>query len=224
MWHEFESTGPCLDAMVRGISDTLLDAIRARGRAGLAVSGGRSPAALFDRLSKTDLPWNQISISLVDERFVESESPDSNERLVRSHLLKGKAAQAHFTGLVSHPFDIARSVAQANLQQGELSLVILGMGDDGHTASLFPGAPQLPQAMDPSQTARYMAVSPPAAPHERISMTLAAILGAGRIMLHISGQAKRQTFERATRAITPALPISYIIHQHGAPFDVYWHP
>jgi len=224
MWHGFDSRASCLDAMARSIAGTLIGAVAARGRAGLAVSGGRSPAALFDALSQADVPWGQVEVTLVDERFVPPDAPDSNERLVRSHLLKGKAAAARFTGLVSHPASLPRSLAQANLQTGDLSLVILGMGDDGHTASLFPGAPQLAQALDPSRTARYIQVSPPDAPHERISMTLAAILSAGRIMLNISGRAKRDIFEQAARRITPDLPISYIIHQHGVPFDVYWHP
>jgi 6-phosphogluconolactonase len=223
MWHEFNSSEECVRAMVRDISAVLRQDIATTGRAGLAVSGGRSPVPLFDALSAAALPWKDIHIMLVDDRHVAPDHPDSNELLVRTHLLKGKAGAAAFTGLVGGADDIKRAVAQANLLTDQISLALLGMGEDGHTASLFPGAPQLAQALDISRTERYIHVSPPSAPHERISMTLAALLQARHIMLAITGVEKRDIYQRASQKTTPAMPVSYVIAQKGVPLDVYWH-
>jgi 6-phosphogluconolactonase len=223
MWHEFNSSEESVRAMVRDISAVLRQDLATTGRAGLAVSGGRSPVPLFDALSAAALPWNDVHISLVDERYVAPDHPDSNELLVRTHLLKGKASAAAFTGLVREGEDIGKAVARANLSAGEITLAILGMGGDGHTASLFPGAPQLEQALDTGRTDRYIQVSPPNAPHERISMTLAALLQARHIMLAITGAEKRDIYRQASQKTTPAMPVSYVIAQTGVPLDVYWH-
>jgi 6-phosphogluconolactonase len=194
------------------------------GRACLAVSGGHSPIALFHALSsRADLDWARVHIRLVDERFVSPDNEDSNEHLVRTHLLRDKARDAQFTGLVGDPASLDRSLEQANRQTDSLDLVILGMGDDGHTASLFPHAAQLSQCLDPRQTHRYLHVTPPAAPHERISMTLAALLGAGQLILAISGAHKREIYAQAARKSNPEHPVSYVLNQSAAPIDVYWH-
>src|SRR3546814_9965188 len=99
MWHEFNSNHEYIQAMVRDISAALRQSIAATDRAGLAVSGGRSPVPLFAALSATALPWAKVHITLVDERYVAPDHPDSNEHLVRTHLLKNLAAAATFTGL-----------------------------------------------------------------------------------------------------------------------------
>ncbi|MYN13419.1 6-phosphogluconolactonase [Pusillimonas sp. TS35] len=224
IWHEFDTQSDCARALAGMVADTLTSAISARGRAGLAVSGGRSPVGAFDELSQTPLPWHAVQITLVDDRFVPPTHPDSNERLARSYLLRGHAAYARFTGLVSNPADIDACVAHANQLDSPLSVVMLGMGEDGHTASLFPGAAQLRAGLNPANPCRYLRVTPPAAPHDRISMTLAAILSAGRIVLLISGSHKRAVLERAQRAPDPALPVSYVVAHTGVPIDVYWHP
>lgn len=224
MWHEFTSSADCVDAMVRDIGKQLQREVNETGTATLAVSGGRSPIPLFQALAQTELPWRQITVALVDERHVPLDHPDSNEKLVRSYLLQNKAAQAKFAGLVSDPDDIAASVSQANTQRNDLTMVILGMGDDGHTASLFPEAPQLAQGLAPDQVKRYLHMTPGTAAHERISMTLAAMLGSKRIVLAIAGEHKRRVYEEAAQQVTRTLPISYVIAQKGVPLDVYWHP
>lgn len=223
MWHAFDGQQAYLAELVNKVSATLAQALIAQGSAGLAVSGGKSPIALFQRLSLADLSWEKIHITLVDERFVAPESPDSNEHLVRQHLLVNRASRAKFTGLISDPGSLERCVQQANEQTHVINLALFGMGDDGHTASLFPNAPQLPLALDASQPRRYLHISPPAAPYERISMTLSAILKAKNLVLAIAGEHKRQVFEQAAQQATPTLPVSYLITQTGAPFDAYWH-
>ncbi|UYO94724.1 6-phosphogluconolactonase [Pollutimonas sp. M17] len=222
-WHEFSSSEEAVRAMVRDISAVLRQEIATTGRAGLAVSGGRSPLPLFEALSVAPLPWKDVRITLVDERHVAPDHPDSNESLVRTHLLKNQASAARFTGLAGPALDMRDDVARANRQADEITLALLGMGEDGHTASWFPGAPQLGRALDPALADRYIHVTPPSAPHERISMTLAALLTARRIMLAVAGPTKRAVFEQASRHATPDMPVSYVIAQTGVPFDVYWH-
>ncbi len=222
MWHAFDAQEAYLTQIVDKVSTSLEQAVAAHGSAGLAVSGGKSPIPLFERLSLADIPWDKIHIRLVDERFVPPADPDSNEWLVRQYLLVNRARLAGFTGLVSDPADLGRCVAQANRLPCDITVAILGMGDDGHTASLFPGAPQLPEALDTSRPQRYLRISPPAAPHERISMTLAALLDARQLVLAIAGGHKRRIFEQAARQATPALPVSYLIAQTGVPLNVYW--
>ncbi|NYT63835.1 6-phosphogluconolactonase [Alcaligenaceae bacterium] len=223
MWHAFNTQEAYLTGLVNKVSTTLRQAIAMQGSAGLAVSGGKSPIPMFQHLSQADLPWEKIHISLVDERLVAPDSPDSNEYLVRQHLLVNRASQATFTGLVSDPGNIEHCVEQANKQSRVINLALLGMGDDGHTASLFPGAPQLPLALSAKQPQRYLHISPPTAPYERISMTLSAILKVQHIVLAIAGDHKRLVFKQAAQLATPALPVSYLITQTGTPFDTYWH-
>ena len=223
MWHEFTSASEHTDALAQHIAETLEADIEKTGRAGLAVSGGKSPIPLFEALSTIDLPWPAVDIMLVDERFVPPDDPDSNEHLVRIHLLRDKAASAQFHGLVTGP-DLAGCIDAANRQQHEtITIAVLGMGEDGHTASLFPGARQLHDGLDPGATKRYLHITPPDAPHERISMTLAGILSARRLVVAISGSGKRRVLEQAGLKPTPTLPVSYVVTQTGVPCDVYWH-
>lgn len=224
MWHEFDNEAASTEAQCRQIAQLLSAALQHAERAGLALSGGRSPIPLFERLSSEDIPWHRVDIGLVDDRYVPVDHEDSNEALVRRHLLKHRAKAAAFTGLVGDARDIAKSVERANQLTYGIDVAVLGMGDDGHTASLFPDAPQLAQALDPQQTRRYLPITPPAAPHERISMTLAALLAAGRLILAIAGEHKRTVLLQAQQAVTPTLPVSYVAAQAGVPLDVYWHP
>jgi 6-phosphogluconolactonase len=96
------------------------------------------------------------------------------------------------------------------------------MGEDGHTASLFPAAAELESGLARNNPASFLAVTPPAAPHQRISLTLAALLKAQRLILAIAGDNKRKVYEQASEGISDSLPISHFIHQTRVPFDVYW--
>jgi 6-phosphogluconolactonase len=223
MWHAFDTNEPYINALSNAISACLQRAIETHGQACMAVSGGHSPIPLFDRLSRCDIDWANIHITLVDERFVAPGDEDSNERLVRDHLLVNQASQAEFTGLVTDPDNILNCVDRANQATRPVNLAILGMGDDGHTASLFPGAPQLADALSHDQTHRYVRITPPAAPHKRISMTLEALLHTEQLILTISGPHKRRIYEQAAQKRTPTLPVSFLIMQSAAPLDVYWH-
>ena len=224
MWVQCSDNAEQVAALVQAVRESLAAALDAEGDAVLAVSGGRSPVPLFHALRDADLDWSRVLVTLVDERCVAPDHADSNERLVREHLLAGRAAAARFAGLVRDPADIAGSVAAANAAARPITVALLGMGEDGHTASLFPGAPELAAGLDPANPARYLAVTPPAAPHARISLTLAALLRSRRLVLAIAGPAKRRVFDAACAALTPDLPVSALVHQTQAPLDVYWAP
>jgi len=170
-----------------------------------------------------------VSITLVDERAVPPEHADSNARLVREHLLQDAAAAARFFPLVLSPHvhgesvDVDACVATANDPFQQPDVVVLGMGDDGHTASLFPDAPELGDGIDRAYGPAYLPVRPGAAPHRRISLNLSALCAARRLFLSITGPVKRGVFDTAAQGVAQrALPVSYVIHQREVPLDVYW--
>ncbi|HEX5055784.1 MAG TPA: 6-phosphogluconolactonase, partial [Gammaproteobacteria bacterium] len=185
---EFSDRSAMVNALAKRITTILKDAIRVRGAASLIVSGGTTPKALFEVLSGVELPWRQVTASLADERWVDTASPDSNEYLVRTSLLVNKAAAAQFVPLKGRRGSPRQneSACEAALKKipSPFDVVLLGMGDDGHTASLFPEAEGLDEALDMNSGRQCMAVTPkvlPAhAPYPRMSMTLPRLLESRR--------------------------------------------
>lgn len=227
MWHQFDNAQTCANALVTDIRFLLEKTLIEKNHAVLAVSGGRSPLLLFQALSTQNLDWEKIHIILVDERYVEPDHEDSNERLVREHLLQNHAAKAQFTGLVYQTDTLSGDVNKANEHLPDADIIVLGMGDDGHIASLFPYAPQLRQALQvKTDGPRYTAISPPAASHERISMTLSAMHRADCLVLEIGGATRRDMIERASLRVSDDSPASYLLAKNwsGAPLQIYWHP
>lgn len=212
------------------IASSLRDGITSTGRASLAVSGGSTPVQLFKTLSEIDIPWQDIDICLVDERWVATDEPDSNERLVKTHLLQNRAAAATFTGMKNSAKTAGEGEAEctANIQNipRPFDVLILGLGTDGHTASLFPGAVKLPQATDMNSGKTCMGIAPLTAPHERMTLTLPAILNSKHIFLHITGQNKKEVIEKALGDGPPEeMPIRFILKQQAqqkTPFSIYW--
>ncbi|MDJ0874189.1 MAG: 6-phosphogluconolactonase [Desulfobacterales bacterium] len=199
------------------------------GRASLVVSGGSTPVALFEQLSAMDLNWPKVVITLVDERWVATDETDSNEHLVRSRLLRNKAAAAVFIGLKNTAATAAAGEAECERHLKKMprpfDVLILGMGDDGHTASLFPGAQQLSRATDLRGVQTCMGIAPRTAPHERMTLTLPAILDARQIYLHITGRHKKDVLKQA-QGEGPAedMPIRFILRQQKTPVSIYWAP
>ncbi len=212
-------------------ADALAERLRARlgeaPRASLAVCGGTTPGPAFDRLGGRDLGWDRIDVTLTDERFVAPSSPDSNERLVRRRLLKGPAAAARFTPLWAEAPTPEAAAVEAEAQLAPLlpfDCILLGMGEDGHVASLFPGSPALAEGLDP-ESARLCVGVPsgvPAPPQPRISLTLRALLDAGLILILITGEAKRRTLEAV--AAGADLPVAAVLGQTRTPVRVLWSP
>ena len=233
-------------ALAADVAARLRQAIADRGRAVLHVSGGQSPVALFEALREQALPWQQVEVSLADERCVPHEHPDSNARLVRTHLLKGQAAHARLLPLLPPSFalpgpssagaesaglaqtaglaelaELAERAGQALRAQGPADVLVLGMGADGHTASIFAGMRNLAQALDPhgQQTCLPVEGLPASAAHARITQTLSHLLSARHIVLPVRGSDKLQTLRRACRTLD--LPISHVLHQSLAPVAVW---
>ncbi|WP_136161637.1 6-phosphogluconolactonase [Sphingomonas flavalba] len=206
------------------IEQTLAAAITERGAALIAVSGGRSPIPIFHALRGRRLPWDRVTVALVDERWVAPDHPDSNERLVRDELLADCAAAARFVPMKNAAVDATSGQPACEAAYRALprpfDIMLLGMGEDGHTASLFPGAPQLCEGLETD--ALTIAVTPPAAAHQRLSLTLSAILASRRIVLPISGAAKRATYQTARNpGPVKAMPIRAVLRQSGTPVEVW---
>lgn len=222
MFHAFESQAAAAEVLARRVAADLAAVIGRRGHAVLAVSGGRSPVPFLQALSAEVLDWSRVCVTLVDERVVAPDHADSNAALVRDHLLQGGAADAAFRPLVCTAANVDAELAQAAAQWQTPDVVVLGMGDDGHAASLFPDAANLAEGLDPANPAALLAVVPPEAPHTRISMTLAEILRSGKLYLAIAGDNKRRVLEHASRTLSAAQPVSHLLQQTENPLHVYW--
>lgn len=211
------------------IAQRLHAAIDLRGHAVLAVSGGKSPIALFEALRVLPLEWQRVTVLLVDERCVPHDHPDSNTALVRAHLLQQNAAAASFVPWFDELPATLDDDALKTLADGAShrlarepwpwDIAILGMGEDGHTASLFPHAPGLQQALHASGPVAW--TRPLNAPHARLTMTLPALLATRELVLPLIGPAKLRVYQQARLSEDDTLPISLVLHQHQTPVQVW---
>lgn len=207
------------------IETELTAAVESRGHASLVVSGGNTPRPLFKALAQRPLPWKNITITLADERWVDTESADSNEAMIRAVLLQGFATDAKFIPLKNSAATAIEGRSQCQMSLSKIAspfdLVILGMGDDGHTASLFPTVAG--SALDSNKHELCASITPLTAPHERMSLSAWAILNSRRILLHIVGENKWQVYQKAMqKGLIDDLPIRVVLHQDKVPVDVYW--
>lgn len=213
------------DALAARVAQALEAALKEKDTASLVVSGGRSPIAFFEALSRYRLEWSSVQVSLADERWVEPTHPDSNEGLVRRHLLQNAATAAQFIGL----YQAGDTLAQAAARAGEglerlgmpIDVLVLGMGNDGHTASLFPGSPLLAKALDSACSDRCLPMLAPVEPSERISMTYPVLAAAYVQCLAIQGTAKLETLRQAMRLDPSQMPIRAFLR---SPLEIYWCP
>ena len=224
-----EHTGATPAAIAAHIAGALRTAIAARGQASLAVSGGKSPIPMFEALREQDLDWSKVSVVLVDERVVPRDHADSNTALVARHLLQGKAAAARFQLFFRElaPTFNAEVLDALVIDASEriaalpwpLDVAVLGMGEDAHTASLFPGAPGYARAIATDQ--RLAWVVPDTAPHARLSFTLSALLAARELVLSIAGESKLAVYRKASEKADESLPISLVLNQSSTPVSVW---
>lgn len=223
----FSSAEQATLALVERVCAVIELAVKSRGRASLLVPGGKTPIAVFEALAQRDLPWDSVYISLTDERRVPMSDPDSNAALVKRHLLQDRAASAHFYPLHRDAMDARADEAACSAALGMLprpfDAVILGMGADGHTASLFADDSGLRAALKLDTQARCAATRAPTPPFERLSLTLATLLESRWIGLPIQGLAKWQVLEQALASQDPLrYPVAALLAQQQVPVHVYW--
>jgi len=216
-------------ALADRVASELSVAVNERGQAVLAVSGGKSSQTFFHYLSRAEIPWENITITLVDERYVPVTSDRSNEKLVRDHLLQHAAAKARFIGLYNETFTTELAAFSAASRVDSLirpfDVVILGMGEDGHTASLFPRGDRLKQAINPESRALVLPIHAKSAAEPRLTMTLPVLVSARFIALHIEGETKLAVFEQALMPGEDCdMPIRAVLKNASHPVQVYWSP
>lgn len=228
--HSFTDCHALAAALAERVADRLRAGLVERDVAVLAVSGGRTPLAFFELLARAPLDWARVQITLVDERWVDEDDPRSNARLVRQHLLRDAAAAAHFVPLFTGAATPEEGQAEAARRVHALPLpfdaVVLGMGLDGHTASLFPGGDQLAAALDPHRPAGVLPMRAPDAGEPRITLTLSTLLQTRQLFLHIEGEAKREVLAQARLGLgeAAAYPVRAVLKQSPVPVAVYWCP
>ena len=226
-------TFPDKDGWADACAGRLADALRAglseRGKALFAGAGGSTPSPIYRRLSGADLDWSQVVVTLVDERHVPESSPDSNARLMRETLLTGRAAAARFIPLHHAAVTVDRAAAMAakalEAEGGPLDAVLLGMGEDGHICSMFPGSPTLKTLLTTALEPAVFGVPPGrdgmAPPQERISLNIPYLARARRVVLALTGAKKRAVFEAEATGDPAVRPIAALIAS-GAPLEVLW--
>jgi 6-phosphogluconolactonase len=204
------------EALAQDLATRLRQRLAASEGALIAVSGGNTPKLMFDHLSREDLAWDRVTITLVDERQVPITSDRSNARLVSQHLLKNKAAKAQFVPLFEN--------VTAASALPPFDAVVLGMGDDGHTASFFPQGDNLAKALDPATAERIVTMRAPDAGEPRLTFTLKVLLASPFIALHIEGDDKMKVLEKAEIPGPVAqMPIRAVL-QATHPVTLYWAP
>ncbi|MBD8898615.1 6-phosphogluconolactonase [Rhodanobacter sp. DHG33] len=228
--HNFPDAGAQAEALAQNIAAQLREAIAARGRAVIAVSGGTTPKAFFAQLSKQALDWAAVTVTLVDERWVPDTDDRSNARLVKSTLLQNAAGAADFvplyTGAATPETGLAEAEARIVALPSPFDAVVLGMGDDGHTASFFPGGDHLAEATDPHGTAKVWTMHAAGAGEPRITLSLPALLDTRALYLLVCGTGKRDLLAAVQQGTDAAknYPVRSVVMQDSVPLAVYWSP
>lgn len=229
---QFTQTASAADSaaqLARSVAQDLRSVLAQKEHAVLAVSGGKSPIAFFQALNTEDLDWRRVRITLVDERIVPVQHADSNTQLVRQHLLQNQAAQAQWLPMIddnateSSLHNIEQAVVFALQHYQQPDVLVLGMGGDGHTASIFPQAPQFADAVRADYPQPLLHTSPITAPHERISMTLAAIEATPHVYLAIAGAEKRAVYQQAAQGAQQQHPVSFVLNSQKVTPHVFYH-
>lgn len=216
-------------ALSEAVAAALKSGVADRGQGSLVVSGGSTPAKFFAALSeRADVPWERVTVTLADERWVDENHERSNARLVREELLCGPAAAARFVplwrgGAEPDAVRIAETVTALAAVPTPFDAVILGMGGDGHTASFFPGGDTLADALTSPSPA--LAIRAPGAGEPRVTLTLTQLLSARTLFLHIEGEEKRRVLDKAQgEGPVEAMPVRAVLRRSTVPVVVYWSP
>lgn len=223
--HRFESRQEASTAAAGRIAELLAKRLEHQPRASLVVSGGTSPRECLATLADTRLDWDRVDVLLSDERWVPPDHADSNEKLVRESLLVGRAAEAQLQAVYAEGVSPEERCDELKslLPVLPFSCSLIGMGTDGHIASLFPDAENLDLGLDVDSGRLYIPATTKASAHPRISMTLAGISRSDEVVLLIFGDDKLEVYETA-RAESNGFPVSRLLRQKRAPVRVFWAP
>jgi len=214
---------PDIESLNQGFADfaatTLKNTLTRKPQATLVVPGGSTPRHYLPALAKCQLPWDRITITLSDERWVDVNDEQSNERLVKKYLMAHLPPNTSFAGLKTqheNPFDAVDTIHQRLGQLPPLSLTVLGLGEDGHIASLFPGInPDLPS------THHCVAVAPPIAPSLRVSLSLEMLARSENIVLVVTGKNKRLLLDRLNGHSDSGIPLTWLLQRASSPITVF---
>ncbi|MBP6106028.1 MAG: 6-phosphogluconolactonase [Steroidobacteraceae bacterium] len=215
------------EALARNLADDVAAALERRlnghGAAGLVVSGGRTPAAFLRELGSRELDWSSVFVTLADERRVAADDPASNLRLLRQAFAGNPASAAMLVAIDATGADAASRWSEAiGKMPRPFAAVILGMGNDGHFASLFPGMPGLATALDLSNTTIVVEGIAPVEPRARLSLTLSTLLDTELLVLHVTGEPKLATLRRAAGGGSALeMPVRALLTQDRVPLRIY---
>jgi len=205
----------------------LRGALEGDGLASLVVSGGTTPQECFLNLSRHDLDWSRVTIVPSDERWVEPHCETSNEHLIRTRLMQGPATAARLLSFYLEELNAEEAPGVITSELDRLArpfaCTLLGMGEDGHFASLFPDFSGLDQALDPENPNQCLMVRTAGSPYLRISLTFSALLESSAIVLLFFGAAKRRVYEAAAAGDT-GYPAAALLSQEKVPVTVIWAP
>lgn len=220
--HEFDSAADLASALADDIAAKLDDCIRTKGRASMALSGGTTPKLFLSTLGQVDIDWRNVSITLVDERWVPPLHPRSNARMLQETLFAGKASGAEFIPLYQEGAGAEQALNAVSARVRDRfplppDVVVLGMGNDGHTASLFPHTP-----LEAGPGNLLAVTHPDGMPEARMTMTLHTILSAPQVYLHLEGERKLNVLEKALKGTDTAdMPIRAVLHQMQTPVVIF---
>jgi 6-phosphogluconolactonase len=227
MEHCFDTRKEASVAAADRIATALVRRLDGQGAASLVVSGGTTPALCFAALSKLDLAWDRVGILASDERWVPGTDDASNEKLIRETLLVERAAAADFLPYYSSTKTVEERCidldAEIRFVPFPFACALLGMGTDGHFASLFPDAKNLDAGLDLESQSLCLPVITEASPHPRITLTLAALSRSDEIVLLFFGEDKKIIYEKA-KAGNARYPVTRLLKQKRAPVHIYWAP
>jgi 6-phosphogluconolactonase len=223
----FDSREAASVAAAERIAAALRRRLDAQREASVVVSGGTSPAGVFAELARMPLAWPDVHVILSDERWVPPEHEDSNEKLVRDTLLTGEAKEATVLPVYKPGVTVEERCVELNdelrLAPFPFACALLGMGEDGHFASLFPDAENLEEGLDVDSSELSIPVNTAASPHPRVSLTLSALSRSDEIVLLMFGDRKREVYEAAKQTAN-GYPVFHLLRQKRAPVYVYWAP